>query len=76
MKNFTRTTLENEAARLGYELSEASAETRMKAASTYERLPRWELNRTGNMYADSIICCETLADVARELDHIEVMASL
>jgi hypothetical protein len=71
-----RQTLENLATRLGYALSAATGQTKMKAAMNQDLpLPRWELNRVGNQYADSVIPCKTLADVASELDHIEIMAT-
>lgn len=70
MKNFKRQTLENEASQLGYDLSEASSATRMRAASKHEPLPRWELNQSDNLRADEMRACGTLADVASELDNI------
>lgn len=68
--------LADRAERLGYELGEASPETRKQAALKYDPLPRWELNKVDCRHATEILPCETLGDVFDALDQIEIMASL
>ncbi|QWT22516.1 hypothetical protein KPL74_11065 [Bacillus sp. NP157] len=72
--NYARSTLENAALKLGYDLSPASDRDRMAAASNGcgEPMPRWTLNPVGNQWASDIIRCENLAAVADELDGIAI----
>lgn len=76
MKNKSRKTLENVASKLGYDLSEASSASRMKAAGNYEPVPRWELNPVGNHWEDCVKGYVTLADVERRLDEIDIEQGL
>ena len=68
--------LEKWAARLDYGLRDASQHARMVAACNAESLPRWELRRDGDQWADGYIPCQSLQGVAQRLDEIEIMGSL
>lgn len=71
-----RTNIETLAASLKYGLSPATAQDRMEAANKGETLPRWTLCPVGNKWASAVIRCGTLADVAEELDHLAIAASV
>ena len=74
MKNHRRQTLENRAARLGLELSEAGRYVKMEAANNCEAMPRWELS--DGKHQDTLRGYATLAEVSEALDHKEIMAEL
>lgn len=71
-----RKNLETLAATLGYDLAPATDQDRMEAANQGEAMPRWTLNPIGNQWASAVIRCGTLADVAGELDHLDIAASV
>ncbi len=71
-----RTNIEAIAATRNYDLAPATAQDRMEAAQQGEAMPRWTLNPIGNQWASAVIRCGTLADVAEELDHLAIMASV
>jgi len=68
-----RTKLEAFAETLNYEMTPASPLDRMDAANQGEPVPRWTLNPVGNVWNNNVKHCATLADVAEELDRIEIL---
>jgi hypothetical protein len=67
-----RTNIERLAETLNYDLSPATDRDRMEAANQGETMPRWTLNPVGNQGGSAVIRCGTLAEVAEELDHLEI----
>lgn len=73
-KKINRKALENRATKLGYSLSKASRETKMRAVSQHEDVPRWEIVRS-KWQADTI-ACKTLTDAENSIDQLEIMQEL
>ncbi|MBN5032170.1 hypothetical protein JY448_00775 [Stenotrophomonas maltophilia] len=72
MKTARRRTLENRAARLGLELSEAGRHVKMEAANNCEAMPRWELS--DGKHQGTLRGYAALAEVSEALDHEEIAA--
>ncbi|MFY0186109.1 hypothetical protein PV767_18720 [Stenotrophomonas rhizophila] len=70
MKTPHRQTLENRAARLGLELSEAGRYVKMEAANNCEAAPRWELS--DGKHQSTLRGYATLAEVSEALAHEEI----
>ena len=63
-----RTTLENQANRIGYTLTEASRQTQMEAISAGEPAPKWEVYATNFPHRDTVRGFTTLAKAKLWLD--------